>query len=260
MLIEPGGTALFAGCRHLPFPATTLRRPVGCLRSRAEWPPPCVGGVAESAAGRNPPEGEDPIEWTLLTTLPIDTPDDVRQVIQYLRLLCGLVLFVSTLYCAPRRSQQAASPGYQRQAGLYPELAALGFIKGCGPARQYTVARIVALSPSIAVARKELARQGIRLDEKAVRRIAEQLGTQMLAWRQRELLAWRVGQLPAGSDFAGRRVAVQIDGGRVRVQDAEACESRNAHARSEPGGPRAAAGRAGWLPAGPARPSSGGGE
>ena len=54
MLIEPGGTALFAGCRHLPFPATTLRRPVGCLRSRAEWPPPCVGGVAESAAGRNP--------------------------------------------------------------------------------------------------------------------------------------------------------------------------------------------------------------
>jgi len=40
----------------------------------------------------------------------------------------------------------------------------------------------------------------------------------MLAWRQRELLAWRVGQLPAESDFAGRRVAVQIDGGRVRVR------------------------------------------
>jgi len=142
------------------------------------------------------------------------------------RLLCGLVLFISTLYCAPRRSQQAASPGYERQAGLYPELAALGFIKGCSPALQSTVARIVALSPSIAVARKELARQGIRLDKKAVRRIAEQLGTQMLAWRQRELLAWRVGQLPAESDFAGRRVAVQIDGGRVRVRENEKRKQR----------------------------------
>jgi hypothetical protein len=135
------------------------------------------------------------------------------------RLLCGLVLFISTLYCAPRRGQQGASPGHERQAGLYPELAALGFMKGCSPALQYTVARIVALSPSIAVARKELARQGIRLDKKAVRRIAEQLGTQMLALRQRELLAWRVGALPAGNDFAGRRVVVQIDGGRIRVRE-----------------------------------------
>jgi hypothetical protein len=135
------------------------------------------------------------------------------------QLLCGLVLFISTLYCAPLRGKRGVSPGHQRQAGLYPELAALGFLKGCSPALQYTVARIVALSPSIAVARKELARQGIRLDKKAVRRIAEQLGTQMLALRQRELLAWRLGQLPAGNDFAGRRVVVQIDGGRIRVRE-----------------------------------------
>ena len=102
---------------------------------------------------------------------------------------------------------------------MYPELAALGFGKGCSPALQYTVARIVALSSSIAVAHQELSRQGIRLDKKAVRRIAEQLGMQMLALRQRELLAWRAGVLPAGTDFAGRRVAVQIDGGRVRVRE-----------------------------------------
>ena len=135
------------------------------------------------------------------------------------RLLCGLVLFVSTWYCAPRRGKRGTSQSQEQQAGLYPELAALGFGKGCSPALQYTVARIVALSPSIAVARKELARQGIRLDKKAVRRIAEQLGTQMLALRQRELLAWRTGVLPAGNDFSGRRVIVQIDGGRVRVRE-----------------------------------------
>jgi hypothetical protein len=32
---------------------------------------------------------------------------------------------------------------------MYPELAALGFGKGCSPALQYTVARIVALNPSM---------------------------------------------------------------------------------------------------------------
>jgi hypothetical protein len=137
------------------------------------------------------------------------------------RLLCGLVLFVSTWYCAPRRGRQGVSQGHVQQAGLYPELAALGFGKGCSPALQYTVARIVALSPSIAVACTELARQGIGLDKKAVRRIAEQLGVQMLALRQRELLAWRAGQLPAGSEFAGRRVAVQIDGGRLRLRESK---------------------------------------
>ena len=31
----------------------------------------------------NPPLGEEPVEWLLLTTLPIDTLDQVRQVIQY---------------------------------------------------------------------------------------------------------------------------------------------------------------------------------
>jgi hypothetical protein len=135
------------------------------------------------------------------------------------RLLCGLVLFISTSYCAPRRGKQYVLPGHEQQAGLYPELAALGFIKGCSPALQYTVARIVALSPSIAMAQKELARQGMRLDKKAVRRIAEQLGTQMLALRQRELLVWRAGELPAGKDFHGRRVVVQFDGGRIRVRE-----------------------------------------
>jgi len=135
------------------------------------------------------------------------------------RLLCGLVLFISTSYCAPRHAKQKSKQSQTEQSGLYPELAALGFGKGCSPALQYMVARIVALTPSFDVARKELARQGIRLDKKAVRRIAEQLGVQLLALRQRELLAWRMGELPAGSEFAGRRVAVQIDGGRIRMRE-----------------------------------------
>ena len=133
------------------------------------------------------------------------------------RLLCGLVLWVSTAYCAPRRTK-ATDPS-EKLAGLYPELAAFGFGKGCSPVLQYKVARIVALSPSIDVAWKELKREGIVLDKKAVRRIAELLGHQLLELRRRELFAWREGWLPAGNDFAGRRVAVQIDGGRVRLRE-----------------------------------------
>ena len=76
------------------------------------------------------------------------------------RLLCRLMLFITTGCCAPQG--KAKKKGSQeRRAGMYPELAALTFGKGCSPALQYAVARIVALNPSIALARKELARQGI---------------------------------------------------------------------------------------------------
>jgi hypothetical protein len=107
----------------------------------------------------------------------------------------------------------------EQLVGLYPELAALGMGKGCSPALQYKVARLVALSSSIDAARKELRREGIVLDKKTVRRIAEQLGYQLLELRRRELFAWREGWLPAGDEFVGRRVAVQIDGGRVRLRE-----------------------------------------
>jgi hypothetical protein len=146
--------------------------------------------------------------------IPLRAPE--RRTIE-VRLLCGLILWITTWYCAPRRTK-ATDPSEQL-VGLYPELAAFGFGKGCSPALQYKVARIVALSASIEVARKELRREGIVLDKKTVRRIAEQLGVQLLELRRRELFAWRAGWLPAGNDFAGCRVAVQIDGGRVRLRE-----------------------------------------
>jgi hypothetical protein len=31
----------------------------------------------------NPPPGEEPVEWLLLTTLPIDTPEQVRTIVTY---------------------------------------------------------------------------------------------------------------------------------------------------------------------------------
>jgi hypothetical protein len=129
--------------------------------------------------------------------------------------LGGLAITVMTLYCSPRGR---TGKGRGREgSGLYPELAAYRISEGCSPNVQAEVGRLVGQMP-IEWARTELARRGLELDEKAVRRIAAELGAQMLAARTRDLLRFRAGELPAGSEFAGKSVAVGIDGGRVRVR------------------------------------------
>src|SRR5512138_1642373 len=120
-----------------------------------------------------------------------------------------------TSYWAPRR--RSGKGRGAEGSGVYPELAAYRISEGCSPNVQAEVGRLVGLLP-IAAVRAELARHGLELDEKAVRRIAGELGAQMLAARTRDLLRFRRGALPAGTEFAGKRVAVQIDGGRVRVR------------------------------------------
>lgn len=82
---------------------------------------------------------------------------------------------------------------------------------------QAEVGRLVGLLP-IEQAVRRVARRGLELDEKAVRRTAHELGAQMLATRTRDLMRFRAGALPAGDEFAGKRVAVGIDGGRVRIR------------------------------------------
>jgi hypothetical protein len=131
------------------------------------------------------------------------------------RLLGGLAVTVMTLYCSPRgRTGKGRGP---EGSGLYPELAAYRIGEGCSPNVQAEVGRLVGLLP-IEQARAELTRRGLEKDEKAVRRIAGELGAQMLATRTRDLMRFRAGELPAGNEFAGKSVAAEIDGGRVRVR------------------------------------------
>jgi hypothetical protein len=131
------------------------------------------------------------------------------------RLLGGLAITVMTLYCSPRgrTGKGRGSEG----SGLYPELAAYRISEGSSPNVQSEIGRLVGLLP-IEQARAELARKGLEQDEKAVRRIAGELGAQILTSRTRELMRFRRGELPAGKEYAGKSVAVGIDGGRVRVR------------------------------------------
>ncbi len=133
-----------------------------------------------------------------------------------IRLLGGLLVWVSSLYCEPRR-------GWFRKAeenvpGLHVELAQFGFGKGCSPALESRVSRQAALNPSFEFAQEELARDGLEMDVKTIARLTYQCGSGLLALRTQELMQWRLGELPAGKEFAGKHISVQIDGGRTKIR------------------------------------------
>jgi hypothetical protein len=134
------------------------------------------------------------------------------------RLLGGLVLWVSSLYCEPRRGWFRKTK--ENVPGLHIELAQFGFGKGCSPGLESRVSRQAALNPSLQFAQEELAREGVDLDVKTIARITYQCGQGMLSLRTCELMQWREGELPAGNELEGKRVCVQIDGGRTRIRDA----------------------------------------
>lgn len=157
------------------------------------------------------------------------------------RLLGGLVMWVTSLYCAPRRlgrrAAKAAPVAAEKAPGVYVELAPFGFGKGCTPGLQSKVARQAALCPSFELAQEELERDGIQLDVKTVRRMAGQCGEGLLRLRTRDLLLWREGKLPAGSELVDQRVSVQMDGGRSRIRGPLRAGRVLAEAKNEEGMP-----------------------
>lgn len=124
---------------------------------------------------------------------------------------------MTTLYAGPRlrTGKERGSNG----GGVYPELGPLGFSKGASPALVSTVARLSVLMPSYAHAHQEMRRRGVVMDGKTVRRITQQLGSEVLTTRRRDLMAWRAGHGPVGDELAGKRVGVAIDGGRTRLRE-----------------------------------------
>jgi hypothetical protein len=133
-----------------------------------------------------------------------------------IRLLGGLLVWVTSLYCEPRRGWFRKA--HEKVPGLHVELAQFGFGKGCSPALESRVSRQAALCPSLQFAQEELARDSLPMDVKTIARITYQCGRGLLALRTHELMQWRLGELPAGKEFAGKRISVQIDGGRTKIR------------------------------------------
>jgi len=132
------------------------------------------------------------------------------------QLLGGMIFWAVTLYCAPKKKRFRKDDA--PRVGLDITLAQFGFGKGVSPGLQSRVARQVALCPSIAFAHKELTRDGVELDAKAIKRITYQCGEGLLALRCHRIKRLRKGKLEAGKQLAGKRVSVQIDGGRIKIR------------------------------------------
>lgn len=126
------------------------------------------------------------------------------------------MLWVSALYCAPL--SRRGKGGSEHGGGLYPELAVFGFHHGDSAALTGLIARQATLMPSCKLARQELARRGLKLNIKVVHRTTHGLGRQLLIARRCDLQRYRDGLMPAGTELAGKRVCVQIDGGRIRLR------------------------------------------
>jgi hypothetical protein len=151
------------------------------------------------------------------------------------RLLGGMVLWMTTLYCPPKRKRFRQDD--QPRVGLDVTLAQFGFGNGVSPGLESRVARKVALCPSIAFAHSELAREGVELDRKAVGRITYQCGEVMLALRAHRIEQLYRGELASSGELAGKRVSVQIDGGRMKIRGEMTVKAKAAQTFDDDGFP-----------------------
>jgi hypothetical protein len=139
-------------------------------------------------------------------------------------LLSGLVLCLRVVYCPGdkrKRDELVAGKLLPEDApvrGVHVELGAFGFGKGCSPGLQEEISRTVCLLPSMELARRELSRKGVDKDIKQIRRMALDTGFGMLDVRLQRIEQWKAGTLPQGQQLSGKKVAVAIDGGRVRFR------------------------------------------
>jgi hypothetical protein len=133
------------------------------------------------------------------------------------RLLGGLMIYVTTLYCGP--SLRTGRGRGREGSGVYPELAVLGIQEGKSPALVRDIGRQTALLPSYAAAQQELAERGLVLNIKEVHGIGQHAGAAALTYRRRELELYRQGKLSAATGH-GKRFAAMIDGGRTKLRKA----------------------------------------
>jgi hypothetical protein len=134
------------------------------------------------------------------------------------RLLGGLLLWVTTRYCAPAARGKTGKGRGREGSGVYPEFGVLGIQEGSSPALVREVGRQVALLPSYAISREELARRGLDLNIKEIYGIGKYAGAAALTYRRRLLEQYRAGLLSAGKEWAGKRLGVFVDGGRTKIR------------------------------------------
>jgi len=148
------------------------------------------------------------------------------------RLLGGTVIECRTLQLlpvAPTRPGRKRGVGRRGEngSGVYPALAMLGIDGRSTPALRAEIAREFAESSSTAVARASLAERGLDVPHKTALRLAYLFADRVLQ-RRETAHAEAAATPPAVGELAGKRVAVGIDGGRLRIRENPKAGRRNA--------------------------------
>ena len=133
------------------------------------------------------------------------------------RLGTGQWIAVKTAYfikAHPKSGKRRAKRQRRGGRGAYLGLEALGFLGHYSLSLVSEVVEMAVLCPSLAVAQTVLARRGLELNVKTVRRLCGELGHHGLALRG-------VGAVAGSEGLAGRTLVIGIDGGRLRERRAK---------------------------------------
>jgi len=140
-----------------------------------------------------------------------------------IKLAHGLELRLNTPYLRPTTKGLPGRPrgvGRRRRggAGCYPVLEQLGIIDKVTPLTRSDIGRQLVLSSSYAEAIEQLSRHGLVLNKDTLVKVAVATGLRALVLREHALEAAKEQELPDISVYAGRRLRVSVDGGRVRIR------------------------------------------
>lgn len=140
-----------------------------------------------------------------------------------IKMLSGLVIKVRTLYMYPDREKRRGRKKKKKTrgkggSGCYPVLELLGIRHRTTPGLISEVSRQVVMQSSMESARKELQRNGIKLDIKVVRKLSLYFGQGAIVYREKLLKKYRERELSSGNILKGKIVVITIDGGRVQVR------------------------------------------
>lgn len=193
-------------------------RSIRMLGARDSWCLPAIGGRSSRRTARRSQQNITISITRKKITAQAEhslRPSESRTL--FLRLFGGMALCVTTLYAGPK-AREGKGRG-KEGAGLYPELAILRFSKCDSPALASEVARSAALLPSFEITRKELERRGRSFDIKVVHRMALRVGQEVLTTRKRDLMRFIASELNKGTELAGKRIGIAVDGGRTRMRE-----------------------------------------
>jgi hypothetical protein len=134
------------------------------------------------------------------------------------RTLGGSTVEVMTSYATarPRAGARGRETRGTQGTGVYPVLDQLGITGRCTPALRLLVARAVCEANSVSSARELLASGGVDIDHKAALRLTYRVCEDALRARKQALR--EMAQGTEEGPFAGRRVVVAVDGGRVNTR------------------------------------------